>query len=121
MHLRKNKEPALQYQNNPCLHSYKIRNVLQAIHTTGLKVIATICDQGATNTAAINILKNDTKAEYLKKNLNHKKEFYEVKFGTEYLNVIHLYDNPRLLKGIRNNLLNKNIIFKVNGQQNEAS
>jgi len=28
---------------------------------------------------------------------------------------------PHLLKGIRNNLLNKNVIFKVNGQQKEAS
>ncbi|KAF0704545.1 Transposable element P transposase, partial [Aphis craccivora] len=28
---------------------------------------------------------------------------------------------PHLLKGIRNNLLNKNVIFNVNGQQKEAS
>lgn len=42
----------------------QIKNVIRAVHSTGLKIVATVCDQGATNTAAINILKNDTKAEY---------------------------------------------------------
>ncbi|KAE9523758.1 hypothetical protein AGLY_015818 [Aphis glycines] len=57
----------------------------------------------------------------LKKNIQYKNEFYEVKCDTENLRVIHLYDPPHLLIGIRNNLLNKNVIFNVNGQQKEAS
>lgn len=40
----------------------QITNVLKAVHLSGLKVVDTICDQGTTNTAAINILINDTKA-----------------------------------------------------------
>jgi len=99
----------------------QIKNILKAVHSTGLKIVATVCDQGATNTAAINILKNDTKAEYLKKNLIYKDEFFEVTVGAECLRVIDLYDPPHLLKGIRNNMLNKNVVFAINGQQKEAS
>ncbi|KAF0746755.1 THAP-type domain-containing protein [Aphis craccivora] len=44
----------------------QIRNVLKAVQSTGLKIVATISDQGATNIAAINILKNDTTAHYLR-------------------------------------------------------
>jgi len=44
-----------------------------------------------------------------------------VKLGTECLRVIHLYDPPHLLKGIRNNMLNKNVVFTINGRQKEAS
>jgi len=44
--------------------------VVKAIHSTGPKVIATICDQGATNTAAINLLKADTRINCLRKNID---------------------------------------------------
>lgn len=46
--------------------------------------------------------------------------FYEVQNGTGVLKLVHLYDPPRLLKGIRNNLLIKNLIFNVNSTQKEA-
>lgn len=35
--------------------------------------------------------------------------------------IIHLYDFPHLMKGIRNNLLNKNLCFEVNGVKKVAS
>lgn len=44
----------------------QIRNVLKSVHLSDLKVVGTICDQGTINTAAINILTNDTKAFYLR-------------------------------------------------------
>ncbi|KAE9521413.1 hypothetical protein AGLY_018180 [Aphis glycines] len=38
----------------------------------------------------------------------------------ERIKVVHLYDSPHLLKGIRNNLLSKNLMFTINGHQREA-
>jgi len=100
----------------------QIRNVLKALQSTGLKIIATISDQGATNMAAINILKNDTKTHYLRRNLEYKDDlYYEINSDTQCLKIIRLYDPPHLLKGIRNNLLNKNVVFTINGEQKEAS
>ncbi|KAL5237327.1 hypothetical protein ACI65C_004737 [Semiaphis heraclei] len=98
----------------------QIRNVLKAVHLSGLKVVGTICDQGTTNTAAINILINDTKAFYLRQNQEYNDTFYEIDCGVERIKVVHLYDPPHLLKGIRNNLLNKNLMFTISGHQREA-
>lgn len=99
----------------------KIRNVIKAVDSTGLKIVATVCDQGSTNTAAINLLKNDTKAHYLRRNISYRDEFYEIHNDTKFIKIVHFDDPPHLLKGIRNNLLNKNIRFTVNGQHKEAS
>ncbi|KAF0747283.1 THAP-type domain-containing protein, partial [Aphis craccivora] len=95
--------------------------VIQAVHETGLHVVASVCDQGATNKAAINMLHHDTRAEALRNNIQFKEEFYNVQCGADILNVVHIYDPPHLLKGVRNNLLNKNILFTMDGQQMEAS
>lgn len=73
------------------------------------------------NTAAINILKNNTKAEYLRRNEEYNDGFYEVQCDNIILKLVHIYDPPHLLKGIRNNLLNKNLIFNVDGEPKEAS
>jgi len=80
----------------------QIKTVIQAITSTGLKVIATICDQGATNNAAINLLKTETKQYYLRKDemYDDNDNGYEVNYGTERIKIIHLYDPPHLLKGI---------------------
>lgn len=101
--------------------SNQIKKVVKAIHSTGLKVIATICDQGATNTAAINLLKADTRVNCLRKNIDCNDLFYEVDCGTEVIKLVHLFDPPHLLKGIRNNLLNKNVLFIENNKKYEAS
>ncbi|CAI6354012.1 unnamed protein product [Macrosiphum euphorbiae] len=101
--------------------AHQIREVIKAVQSTGLKVISTICDQGATNSAAINILINDTKAYYWKNNKEYNGDFYEVeyKFGnsTELIKIFHLFDPPHLLKGIRNNLLTKNVSFDMDGKK----
>lgn len=101
--------------------AHQIREVIKAVQSTGLKVISTICDQGATNSAAINILINDTKAYYWKNNKEYNGDFYEVeyKFGnsTELIKIFHLFDPPHLLKGIRNNLLTKNVSFDMDGEK----
>ncbi|CAI6374112.1 unnamed protein product [Macrosiphum euphorbiae] len=95
----------------------QIREVVRAVHLTGLNIISSICDQGATNTAAINILMNDTKARYLRKNESFYGDFYEIECESDVVKIFHLYDTPHLLKGIRNNLLTKNVIFNVDGEK----
>lgn len=59
--------------------------------------VATICDQGSTNQAAINIL------------LQQIKQIADKTFGfiVENKEIIPLFDYPHLLKGIRNNILTK--------------
>jgi len=101
--------------------SNQIKNVIQAVHETGLHVVASVCDQGAKNKAAINMLHHDTRAEALRNNIRFKEEFYNVQCGADILNVVHIYDPPHLLKGVRNNLLNKNVLFTMDGQQMEAN
>jgi len=43
----------------------------------------------------------------------------EYKFGnsTELIKIFHLFDPPHLLKGIRNNLLTKNVSFDMDGEK----
>jgi len=99
--------------------AHQIREVIKAVHSTDLKVISTICDQGATNSAAM--LMNNTKTYYWKHNKEFNGDFYDVeyKFGnsTEQIKIFHLFDPPHLLKGIRNNLLTKNVSFHINGEK----
>nr|XP_034834203.1 uncharacterized protein LOC117990819 [Maniola hyperantus] len=46
----------------------QIKTVIKEVEATGLKVVATVCDQGASNRAAINSLLNETRIEYLRDN-----------------------------------------------------
>lgn len=98
----------------------QLKNVLRSVHSTGLRVVGAVCDQGATKTAAINILKNDSKRSFCQRDVEYEEEFYDVDWGEEVLNLIHLDDPPHLLKGIRNNLLNKNVKFTMNGKEKET-
>lgn len=68
------------------------------MHSTGFRVVGTVCDQGTTNTAAINILKNDTKNSCCQKNVEYKEEFYDVDCGEDVLKLIHLYDPTAFIK-----------------------
>ncbi|KAJ8914162.1 hypothetical protein NQ315_016241 [Exocentrus adspersus] len=88
-----------------------IKDVVRHVRNTGLEIIATICDQGATNSAAIKQLLNETKVYCLKKNIENRYQGYLI----DEKEVIHLYDYPHLLKGIRNGLLTKDLHFKHNG------
>lgn len=60
----------------------QIRMVIQAVTSVGLKVIASICDQGTSNSAGIRVLKNYTKEYYLRRNENNYDDnFYEIEYG----------------------------------------
>lgn len=85
-----------------------LKDVIRHLRKSGLHVVATVCDQGASNMAAINALMNDTRREYKRKGKECRLFGFEVD-GEE---IIPLYDVPHLLKAIRNNLLTKDCKFK---------
>lgn len=97
--------------------------IIQKIHETGLRVVATICDQGKSNEGAIRLLNNETRKYYLQNNADqdYREEFYEVSLkNDERIKIIHIFDVPHLLKFTRNNLLNKNLHFEMNGTKRVA-
>ncbi|KAF9405327.1 hypothetical protein HW555_013897 [Spodoptera exigua] len=75
----------------------QIKLVIRRLYAIGLRVIATVCDQGATN-------RHNGRTS--KRRKVEKNKTFEVD-GEE---IIPLYDPPHLIKGIRNNLIIK---FKI--------
>lgn len=100
--------------------TYDIKKILIDIITKcdsiGLKIVATVCDQGSNNVAAINSLINDTKEKYFRMGIDRTEQTFEIDDTT----IIPLYDVPHLFKGIRNNFLKYDIHFIENGQQKIA-
>jgi hypothetical protein len=104
--------------STPTVDSVKlIKDVVRHVRQTGLNIVATICDQGSTNVAAIKNLIADTNAYCLNNNIQNTFQGYLVD-GKE---VVHLYDVPHLLKGIRNALLKYDFRFKQDDVIKEAS
>lgn len=88
-----------------------IKSVIIATQSTGLKVVATICDQSSLNVSAINKLLNETKKEYSENGKEYNQNFFE----SNSQKIFPIYDPPHLIKGIRNNLLTINLQFNFNG------
>lgn len=93
-----------------------LKEVICAVQSTGLNIVCTVCDQAPTNVAAINILLRETQQHYVKKNIDKRS------FGFEINNqeIVPLYDPPHLLKGIRNNLITKDLSYTMNGTRRTA-
>lgn len=91
----------------------QIKGIIRKLNSIGFKVIATVCDQAATNVAAINVMIEETRCNYLKKGEEIKEKIFEVD-GEE---VVPLYDTPHLIKGVRNNLLNKDLKATINNKE----
>lgn len=72
-----------------------------------MKSLATVCDQSIVNVSTINSLVNDTKSKYLQKG----QELTYVHFKAFNDLIKPLYDVPHLLKGLRNNLLTKDLVY----------
>lgn len=84
----------------------QIKQVVKELQV-GLIVVASVCDQGTNNRHAIKLLLNETRGIYL--------GGMEPKENVIFINgqeIIPLHDPPHLLKGIRNNLLPKKLIYK---------
>lgn len=93
-----------------------IKNIIKELHNIGFTVIATVCDQGTSNTSAINYLIEETRQEHLRKSMTLRHNIFEI----EGKGVIPLYDLPHLLKGLRNNLLTKNLKYVMDGKEKVA-
>nr|CAI5819814.1 unnamed protein product [Callosobruchus analis] len=88
-----------------------IKKVIVECQRVGLEVIATVCDQGTNNQSAINLLLRETEGHYLRAGTANR-NFVFVINGQE---IVPLYDIPHLFKGCRNNLLTKNLHFRLDG------
>lgn len=90
--------------------------VIKQCQEAGLEVIGTVCDQGSANQAVINSLLRDTAQECLRKGVENKYSG----FCINEQEVIPLFDVPHLFKGIRNNLLTKDLYYQQDGQKKIA-
>lgn len=93
-----------------------IKAVITEVKSIGLNVVATISDQGATNKAAINSLLEDTRLDFLRQGVENRCQGYVID-DTE---IVHLYDFPHLMKGIRNSMLDKKLHFVQDGVKKVA-
>lgn len=84
-----------------------ICDVIKNVQATGLTILCTVCDQSTVNTSAVNELVTETRAKYLRIEKEMKHDFFEI----NNKKIIPLYDVPHLLKGLRNNLLTKDMIY----------
>ncbi|KAK9731744.1 Endonuclease-reverse transcriptase [Popillia japonica] len=78
-----------------------IKKIIAVVMSTGLIMVATVCDQASQNVAGINALLQEIKQSYFRKNEEFKK------FGFEVDEIVALYDYPHLVKCITNNFLTK--------------
>ncbi|XP_050497704.1 uncharacterized protein LOC126878851 isoform X2 [Diabrotica virgifera virgifera] len=93
-----------------------IINVIEQLQNIGLTVVATVCDQGGPNAAAVNLLIQESRTEYLRIGQDYRYFGFLVN-GKE---IVPLYDTPHLFKGLRNNLLNKDLHFELHGKKGVA-
>lgn len=87
-----------------------IVDIIKECQKIQLEIIATICDQGSGNQAAINILLQETQQIFLQRNEENR----NFGFIVNNQEIIPLYDTPHLFKGLRNNLLTKDLHFEIN-------
>ncbi|KAJ3651506.1 hypothetical protein Zmor_017541 [Zophobas morio] len=95
------------------------KNIVKEATAVGLNIIASVCDQGTTNSAAINMLLQETKRRAI---LGNEEEVEEnvIRIGDH--EVIPLFDPPHLLKSMRNNLLTKDLLYvEKSGVERRAS
>lgn len=90
--------------------------VIKKLKETGFNVVATVCDQGASNVSAINHLVEETKRNHLR----NEEEYNKYVFKVDGEEIIPLFDPPHLIKGIRNNLINKDLKYVMEQKDKTA-
>ncbi|KAF7287334.1 hypothetical protein GWI33_001694 [Rhynchophorus ferrugineus] len=88
-----------------------IKKIIRKCHECGLSIVATVCDQGSANVAAIKILLQETQEYFSQRNENNN----HFGFLIDEKEIVPLFDGPLLLKGLRNNLLTRNLHFAKDG------
>ncbi|XP_022170432.1 uncharacterized protein LOC111033813 [Myzus persicae] len=118
---KKWKQPYAYYYSTSTIQTVDLvsylKCVVRIVNKTGLKIVATVCDQGGTNRAAINYLMSETCKNYTECNMEKTNLGFEID-GQE---IILIFDPPHLLKCIRNNLFNKDVVFDMDGNTYTAS
>ncbi|XP_071580351.1 uncharacterized protein [Temnothorax nylanderi] len=89
------------------VHSFK--NIVTRAQNVGLTIVASVCDQGSTNSKAIENLILDSKRHALISNETLTDNVIII----NNQRIVPLYDPPHLLKCIRNNLLTKDLKYKL--------
>ncbi|XP_050515515.1 uncharacterized protein LOC126890548 [Diabrotica virgifera virgifera] len=114
------KQPICYTFSDGATKSRKLKNliidVIKQLQNIGLTVVATVCDQGGPNAAAVNLLIQESRTEYLRIGQDYQYFGFLVN-GKE---IVPLYDTPHLFKGLRNNLLNKDLHFELHGKKGIA-
>lgn len=109
--VRKNYKQPVAYYFTQTLKASKLKeiiaDVIANVQATGLKIIATVCDQSSANVSAINSLISEAKTAYFQAGKEWRRDIINVNNQP----IIPLFDIPHLLKGIRNNLLNKEMHY----------
>ncbi|KAJ8968825.1 hypothetical protein NQ314_002087 [Rhamnusium bicolor] len=92
--------------------------VIKSVRETGLKVVATGCDQHANNVQAIKELRRLTREECLK--AGKEDEYFG--FTVDGQEVVPLYDVPHLLKGVRNRTMEADkVTFKWKKEHDQTA
>lgn len=89
----------------------QVKEVITEIQRAGLVVVASVCDQGTNNRQALKILINESRGIFLRRGEEYKENIILI----NNQEIVPLYDPPHLLKGMRNNLINKNLIYVKEG------
>lgn len=107
----KNYKQPVAYYFTQTLKSSKLKEILVEVVTniqaTGFIIIATVCYQSSANVSAINSLISEAKTAYSRARKECRKDIINV----NNQGIIPLFDIAHLLKGIRNNLLNKEMHY----------
>ncbi|CAK1601872.1 unnamed protein product, partial [Parnassius mnemosyne] len=83
-----------------------IKDMITAVGNTGLRPVALVCDQGTAFQSALKSLQEDTRREQI---ISGERIDDVIVINGHTLSVIH--DPPHLIKGLRNNFLNKDIKY----------
>lgn len=117
--VKKNFKQPVAYYFTQRLSTPRLKEILKEVAAevlaTGLKIVATVCDQGSPNTSCVNNLILEAKTSYFSEGKEWKNDVILINDQE----IIPLFDVPHLIKGIRNNLLNKDVIYSdKNGTKN---
>ncbi|CAG4938594.1 unnamed protein product [Colias eurytheme] len=109
--LKRNFKQPIAYYFTNCLNRYELKPLIKSVighaQESGLIITNTVCDQSAVNVGAIRDLVNETKQIYLRNEKEWQCDFFYVNSKK----IIPLYDAPHLIKGLRNNLMTKNMAY----------
>ncbi|CAH2083306.1 unnamed protein product [Euphydryas editha] len=110
------KQPVAYYFTNSLTKlelKQNLRSVIDHCFQSSLIIVNTVCDQSSVNVGAITELVEETKATYLRQGKEWRHEVMRFKGHV----VVPLYDTPHLIKGIRNNLITKDLSYVTNNEK----